>query len=361
MKILDIINRAKAVIAKLPERRVEPSTEDAYRKAFVRLWRKPVLDPLADDIALDTYYQRRAVLHYIGRSWLQRLTDKCLSAGERRDLAAVQRVAGVLLRAVQRIEPAIERDPPWTEGSPLQSPYSRWAAQPGARPQRGANSKKHVLPLLPADWDRRLWQAALLEWNEPANRKNLDALAVELLVPVRPIELSRPGDVVVELKSTHRLEISILPAKNHGGRYGTEVTTIGIDPVKAGGPAAHLAARCSAHGARLAITVARNAHRKMLDQLGRIALPECDVTITANVCRSQVIADLKATWGAGAEVAAAAGHCTDRTQSRYGHVAHGRKRRGLIGVESKRAPRAENVKRARELGTERRPRRRPRK
>ena len=359
MKVLTIINRAQAVIAKLPQRRVEPDTEVAYRKAFVRMWRKPALDPLADDIALDTFYYRCATLHYVGRSWLQRLTEKCLSAGARGDPAAVLRVAGVLLRVVKRIEPAIERDPPWTEGSPLQSPSSRWAAQPGARPQRGANSKKHVLPLLPADWDGRLWHAALLEWNEPGNRKNLDALAVELSVPVRPIELSRPGDVVVELKSPHRLEISISPGKNHGGRYGTGMSTIGIDPVKAGGPAAYLAARCSAHGARLAITVARNSHRKRLYQLGRIALPECEVTITANVCRTQLVADLKATWGAGAEVAAAAGHCTDRTQAKYGHVAHGRKRRGVIGVESKRVPRADNVKRARGLGAARRLRRRP--
>jgi hypothetical protein len=55
--------------------------------------------------------------------------------------------------------------------------------------------------------------------------------------------------------------------------------------------------------------------RKSLAHLGRRALPEVAVAITPYVLRHQIIA---ATVGAGTEVAAAAGHRTDRTQARYG-------------------------------------------
>jgi len=61
--------------------------------------------------------------------------------------------------------------------------------------------------------------------------------------------------------------------------------------------------------------------------------------ITAYVIRNQIIADLKATIGAGATVAAASGQCTDRTQSDYGRVEHGRRRQGFLGAVSARIPR----------------------
>jgi len=84
-------------------------------------------------------------------------------------------------------------------------------------------------------------------------------------------------------------------------------------------------------------------------RLGKIALPDCTMIITPNVFRNQAIADWKATVGAGIAVAAACGHCTDRTQAKYGRVQHGRRRRGLIGVASKVTPRTGNVARAFEL------------
>ena len=88
----------------------------------------------------------------------------------------------------------------------------------------------------------------------------------------------------------------------------------------------YLAARCS-DGAITISLVSAEASRKKLMRLGKSALPDCDVTITPNVFRNQVIADWKATIGAGIAVAAACGHCTDRTQAKYGRVQHGRRRR----------------------------------
>jgi len=363
MKMLDIVQRASACLEKLPERQISADTEVSYRKTFARMWREPTLDALAPSIALDTFYHRRAALHWVGRSLLEDFRAKCFAAAECGDAAVAKRRAAILLRFLDRIEPALERDPPVAAGlSPLQSPSSRWRASAGAHPPRGINSKRNVLGLLPANWDKWVWQAALEEWSGPDDQQELDALAVELSAPVRPEEFM-PGEradgwsegVLVELRSPRRLDIKIAPAKSHGGRYGTGTTIVKIDPVKAGGPAAYLAARCVDAGGKMVITIrSKNTSRKKLARLGQIALPDCDVTITPYVCRNQLIADFKATLGAGAAVAAAAGHCTDRTQAKYGHAQHGRKRPGLIGVACKRAPRAGNVARGHELASKRR-------
>lgn len=370
MKILDILNRAAVICLKIPERNVSANTEKSYRNAFARMWRAPTIDALAPNIALDTYYHRRAALHHVSRRWLRRLCAKCLAAAKRDDLVAVQRWAGILLRVLERIEPALERDPPIAAGiSPLQAPASRWRAAEGSHTKRGAGSKKHVLALLPPNWNERLWQTAVEEWNGPQDQQELDALAVALLAPVRPAEFV-PGDrphgwsagISVELLAPERLHIVNATVKNHSGRYGAGIVTVKINPKVAGGPAAYLAERCTVAGGRIVIAIcAKNAARKRLAQLGEAALPDCAQTITALVIRHQALADLKATFGAGAAVAAAAGHGTERTQSKYGRVEHGRKRRGLIGVESTRSPRTGNVARARNLGPSPRRRRRRRK
>jgi hypothetical protein len=362
MKVIEIVERGRACCARLPERTASVKTLKAYWATFARMWREPELDALRPDIALDTYHHRRAALHAISRLVIMRLIANCLAAEECNDIAGVQRWERLLVRALDRIEPALALDPPLVAGvTPLQSPASRWRAQAGPRKARGANSKKNVLALLPSDWDQRLWQAALDVWNKPEDERDRDALAAALLAPVRPEEFV-PGErpdgcsegVVVVLHSPHRLDITISPAKSHNGRYGTGATTVKIDPITAGGPATYLAARCDDDGGRMVITIrSKDAQRKKLARLGEIALPEHGVTITTYVCRHQVIADLKATFGGGGDVAAAASHCTDRTQAKYGRVEHGRKRRGYIGVECKRAPRVGNVARTRELAARR--------
>jgi hypothetical protein len=75
---------------------------------------------------------------------------------------------------------------------------------------------------------------------EPSDQQDLDALAVRLLAPVRTADFM-PGErshgwsegVKVHMRSVHRLDITIAPAKSHQGRYGTGVTIIKIDPNKA--------------------------------------------------------------------------------------------------------------------------------
>jgi hypothetical protein len=271
--------------------------------------------------------------------------------------------AAVLKKALTRIAEAWDRDPPLAEGaSPLKSPASRWrkAAGPDAKP-RGAGSKKYVLGLLPPNWDAQVWDVAQEAWNNPADQQDLDTLAVMLSRPARPEDFV-PGDrphgwsegVTVVLRSPNCLAITLSPSKNHRGRYGTITTTVLIDPIVAEGAPAYLARRCASSGGRIVVSMpGKNKGRMKLRALGNAALPGCNVNITPYVCRDQAAADFKATLGAGAAVAAACGQGTDRTQSKYGRVEHGRKRLGIIGVECERAPRTGNVARAYALAAKR--------
>jgi hypothetical protein len=363
LTIEELIQRAIKFCAPLRGRTIKAETLRDYRKTFARMWGEPHLNALRPGDAQNTYYHRRAALHSGGVQMLGKLSDTCWSAVERNDRAAVVLWARVLNKALTRIEEAWDRDPPLAEGaSPLKSPASRWrkAAGPDAKP-RGAGSKKYVLGKLPPEWDARVWDVAQEAWNKPADQQDLDALAVMLSKPVRPEDFV-PGDrphgwsegVTVVLRSPNCLAITLSPSKNHRGRFGTSTTTLLIDPIVAGGATAYRAERCASSGGRIVVSVPeKNKGRMKLRALGKAALPGCSVAITPYVCRDQVVADLKATLGAGAEVAAACGQGTDRTQSKYGRVEHGRKRRGIIGVECQRAPRTGNVARAYALAAKR--------
>jgi hypothetical protein len=154
--------------------------------------------------------------------------------------------------------------------------------------------------------------------------------------------------VLVKWRSPHRIDITIAPAKSHGGKFGTGTTVVKINPMESGGAASYLAERCG--GDVLVVSLhSKEASRKKLLRLGKLALPNLQVNITPYVFRNQVIADFKATVGAGVAVAAACGHCTERTQAKYGLVQHGRRRRGLIGVASERVPETGNIARTAHL------------
>jgi hypothetical protein len=363
MSVLEILKRAQACGARLPARTVSPNTLQAYRDTFARMWREGTLDALRPGCAIDTFYHRRAALHVGILLMLGKFSARCYAAAERNDVAATRRWGRMLVRSLDRIEPALALNPPLAAGvSALKSPCSRWRQSAGPHPKRGRLSKKNVLALLPTDWDTHLWQAASVEWSDPEDQEARDALAIGLLVPVRPAELVEgprshgwsPG-VAVERRSPRCLALTVVPVKSHRGRYGTGTTTVLIDPTKAGDAAAYLTSRCASAGGQLVVSISsKNAFRKKLARLGEHALPEYNVVITPYVLRDQAIADYKVTLGAGVAVAAAAGQCTDRTQAKYGYAAHGRKRRGLIGVESARTPRAGNVARAHELAAARR-------
>jgi hypothetical protein len=317
------------------------------------MWREGSLDPLKDGIARDTYNYRCAALLTGGKLFLEGLIANCMAAGDRRDAVAARQHAGELLRAVKKIEEAFELEPPLPVGaSPFGSPASRWRESTGADRERGENSKRHSLAHLPEDWDNRLWEKATAAWGY------LEPLAVHMIAAVRPEELvpgQRPSGwspgVSVELCSPRRLAVTFTPVKSHQGLFGTELTTICVDPTIMGGPAAFLAEKCcvsSDH--RIIVSIeSKDAVRKAIARLGRKALPELEVAITPYVLRHQRLADLKATFGAGELVASAAGHSTDRTQAKYGSVQHGRKLKGYISIVAARPPRCGNVERARRL------------
>jgi hypothetical protein len=353
MKVLETIERAQACCALVPERDISEQTRKSYKKEFRRMWSRN-LDPLEEGIARDTYNFRRAALHTGGKLVLQALIAQCMAAGERQDAAAAKVKAAALLRAVERIEDAFKLEPPLPLNAvPWQQPASRWQQSAGSKPRRGANSKRHCLKFLPDDWDERLWAAAEDEW------EYREPLAVELIAPLR-LEALVPGKrptgwssgVTVELRSPRRLAIAFAPGKSHRGLYGTELTTIIVDPTILGGAAAFLARRCEASDDnRIHVRIgSKDAVRKAIARLGHKALPEIGtIKITPNVLRHQIIADLKLTLGAGEAVAAASGHCTDRTQAKYGFIQHGRKRKGYVSITAARPPRCENVERARQL------------
>jgi integrase len=357
-----IVKKAKALCALLPVREVSEETSQAYMTEFKRMWKSGDLDPLRDGIALDTYYHRRAALQFGARQFLAVLIKNCVSARNEQDQTAEQRWAKTLFDVIQRLEPILLLEPPTAENVlPWLRPPSRWHASANADRERGQNSKKNVLAYLPKDWDSRLWEAAATrkEW------EHLDALAIHLIVPVRPEELvpaQRPNGwspgVLVELRSAKHLAITFMPVKSHAGLYGTELTEICINPRILGAPAEYLATRCGASGGSIVVsTNSKNGVRKALAKLGSKALPEIgEVVITPYVLRHQLIADLKATFGGGEQVAAAAGHSTDRTQARYGHVRHGRKRKGYLGIKAARQPRFGNVERGRQLADGKEPR-----
>lgn len=357
MKVLEILDRARACCTGLPARKIRSNTLRDYRSTFSRMWREPKIDALRPGIARDTYNHRRASLHVASYIMLSDLSATCMAAGDRNDQAAIQLWAAVLLRALQRIEPALALDPPAPPGVlPWKLPPSRWHQMEGPKPKRGRNSKKHVLGKLPKDWQERLWQAAERDWPHRM------ALAIHLMAPVRPEELipgNRPSGwspgVELVCLSPERLAITYAPVKSHDGIYGTERTTITVDPTKAGEVAAFLASQCAAVGGRMVVSISsKNAVRKAVGVLGQRALPQCRILITPYVLRHKVLADLKATFGGGEQVAAAAGQCTDRTQSAYAGAQLGSKLEGYIAVTSERVPRTGNVERARKLGTKKR-------
>jgi hypothetical protein len=336
---------AVTLFDRLPEPRLEPSSKKLYLETLGRMMAEKIVDPLRSGDARDTYNVRRAALHAGTWILLKRHIDAFRLASETGDRTAAGRAIRVLAHIVARCEAAIDRDPPMNrEQSSFASPPSRWSLAEGPKPRRAKTSKKHALKMLPANWAILIWEKAQVE-----NWKYLDALAVHILSPVRPAEFvagQRDGREVagVELRlKGDVLVIGVTPVKSHGGKYGTGETAIQID-AKSDVPAvAHLVALCGRGQGRAIVSLgSTNPMRKALAKLGKKVLGDC-VVVTGYLFRHQYLADLKATVGAGSEVAAAAGHCTDRTQARYGRVEHGRRRSEFISATGKRPPKATSV------------------
>ena len=338
----------------MPERSVSEKTAKDYNGAFLRMWESGSLDPYSAGIAFDTYYHKRAALHYVAPIAIRKLVKRAFAAVERQDGFAQADLTHKLQQLVTRVEIAFDLEPPAEPNVlPWLGSTSRFHQMAGeGTPERGANSKKHVLSKLSEAWDKDLWHTAVdVKW------RFLLQLAVQLTIPARTEDMvqgDRPGGyspgVILRLLEPRHLEIEVKPCKSHGGLYGTGGTIIIVDPTLADEPAKYLAQSCQEAGGNLVVFVeSNNAYRKALKVLGEEAFPDGLVTITPSVLRNQMIADLKKTLGGGEEVAAASGHSTDRTQSKYGRYQHGRQRKGYIAITSVRVPRAGNVKRARQL------------
>jgi hypothetical protein len=353
MDVMDLIARASAMHRQVQGRTVSEPSLESYQKEFRRMWRAGDLDPLKPGIALDTYYHRRAALHFVGSLLLEHATGACLTAIERRDVAEIKTSATKLRRAVERLEPAFAREPPAPPGMrPGELPPSRWHQSENDHRKRGESSKRHLLAALPRNWDQLLWGATSSEWPYRV------PLAVLLTIPVRSEELvagSRPAGyspgVVLEFESSSGLlTLSFMPVKSHRGLYGTEQTTITIDSGIADEPARCLASLCKEAGGRLVVGIpSKNALRKAMTKLGAKTFLTIKGNITPNLARHQLIADMKKTFGAGVKVAAAAGQGTERTQSRYGYYQHGRKRHGYVSIVAARPPRKGFTDRVKQL------------
>lgn len=155
-----ILERAAACLERLPPRIVTPKTLKAYRTSFARMLREPVLDALRPGMARDTYTHRRASLHAGSRILLTKLMALLVKAGDSFDSALGRRVGAVLQDLLDRIEPALALDPPLLPGaSTWEMRRSRWHDMDIPGPRRGKMSKKHLLGLMPDDWEKQIGRA----------------------------------------------------------------------------------------------------------------------------------------------------------------------------------------------------------
>lgn len=347
---VESIAAARALLERLPDRKCAKATERIYGRTFLRMSKEATLDPFRDGDARDTYNQRRAALHWGGRRALANFLEGMEAAAMKDDRQNFSIRLKALVDLVARLSPAIDRDPPQSSETADFSQASRWRTETTKVKRRGSASKKHVLAELPRDWILQLWGAV------PSNHKHRDAIAVLSLAPSRPGE-AVPGDrpsgisqgIDVALNNKGRLVIAYRPLKTHGGKYGMAQSAVEIDVAAEGPIAEYLAQKCRAHGGNFVVNVASSgALSKAIKRVGRRVFPG-GPAITPYVLRSQRLADAKAAFGAGEKTAIAAGQCTDRTQSRYGNIAFGR-RGGLVGAFGTRAPRLVAVERARRLG-----------
>jgi len=117
MNVLEVVRRAQACCARVPDRRLSDRTRQNYKKTFLRMWEEGSLDPLTGCKARDTYNNRRAALHSGGKLYLQERIDRCMAAGDAGDAAAAIRHARELHRAVEQIEKAFDLEPPLPAGA----------------------------------------------------------------------------------------------------------------------------------------------------------------------------------------------------------------------------------------------------
>jgi hypothetical protein len=329
----------RELLQKVPARDVSGASIKLYRRTFGRMSRETVIDPLRPGDARDTYNVRRAALHWGTRWFFERLTVKLETSWSAGDAKACLRWIGIAGNAVDRLGPAIDRDPPLWDGKPDFLKPSRWQTENKNKIARGSKSKKHTLEDLAPGWIERFWPFV------PVSHKYRDAIAVISVSPARPGEVV-PGDrpsgfsagVAVALDKNGFLVLATKPLKTHDGKYGMDECALRLDVAKEGAVAKYLAQRCREEGGFFIVKIkSAQALSKALTRIGARAFPK-GPDITAYVFRHQRMADVKAAFGAGRKTALAAGHCNDGSQGRYGDARFGRKG-GLIGAYGTLTPR----------------------
>lgn len=332
--------RMERLLALLPERTPSEGTMRQYRGVHERMRRAGCYDPMA--CACPASYNRaRAALHFCARETLLRLKadlEARSRAGERK---AASLTAEALALYLDRVEPAILAHPPCAD--PDYRAASPFRAKPDA-PRRGAGSKKHSLKDKPADWREQVFAAT------PETSPYKAAIAAMCLSTCRVGEYAEtirdqqysPGVRVI--KRDGLLEIFTIAQKSHGGKYGLSMSGVKVAIAQGGAPAAHLATMCDEAGG--AIEIAVESTEGLRKAVGRIAARLGFSNVSPNSFRAQCIADGKVTLPNAEMVAAGAGHCSIRSQSRYGRAEHGRRGGGgLVGTFSERQPRPASVER----------------
>ena len=139
-----------------------------------------------------------------------------------------------------------------------------------------------------------------------------------------------PG-VWVRLISGDRLTLFTRPTKTRNGVFGTELAGVILGLDCAGAQAHFLAERCREQGGAMVVAVqSADCLRKAVERSGAAALSSA--IITSYTYRHQCLADFKRVFGSGEDVAAGAGHRSNKSQRRYASPTQGRSSRGLLQV-----------------------------
>jgi hypothetical protein len=235
----------------------------------------------------------------------------------------LQALLGEMLALLNLAEGPLKDHPAFFSAPTFATP-SPWRSKEGAKPVRGAGSKRHSLGKLPLGWRELVWKAV------PAASAYRDIVAALCLCPARPIEFATARDdghpglgILVEKRDGHLL-FTTTPAKSHGGKYGSGVSTVTVAIAEGGAPAEDLAKLCDAAGGAIRLKIdSTDALRKVISRAAkRIGIK---VPVSPYSFRAQWVSDAKSTFGAGDAVAAGAGHLSLRSQSNYGRVEHGRR------------------------------------
>ena len=167
MNVFEILQRAQACLAQLPARTISPQTLQAYRDDFAGMWREKVLDALRPGYAIDTFYRRRAALHVGSLLVIGKFSTQCYVAAERNDIAATRRWSRMLVRALDRIEPALALNPRSPPGSLPCRARLRAGASRSDRTRSAARTAKSMClnccrPIGTSASGRRRWRSGVV-------------------------------------------------------------------------------------------------------------------------------------------------------------------------------------------------------